>query len=295
MEDFRDFSGPGLESSKTLVGYKDVLAHLDGTEEDEIRLRYAEAIAAIFGARLAGIFTNGLPDIASYGSPPGAMASMELEQRLREDGEAAHRRLADRFGQLSVANELRKIEETPVELRRAVTTEARCADLFVASCPRGAGLGKWAPLIEEVLFDGGHGLILLPEQFKSREAIDTVIIGWVNTREAARAIAEALPLLHLATSTRIVCVEEPAASPRRMMGLADIAAHLDRQRVRVSFNGAFSAQRDAATIILEEAHRFSADLIVTGGYGHSRLRESILGGVTRHLINQSDIPLLMAH
>lgn len=151
MKDFRDLSGPGLESSKTLVGYKDVLAHLDGTEEDEIRLRYAEAIAAIFGARLAGIFTNGLPDIASYGSPPGAMASMELEQRLREDGEAAHRRLADRFGQLSVANELRKIEETPVELRRAVTTEARCADLFVASCPRGAGLGKWAPLIEEVL------------------------------------------------------------------------------------------------------------------------------------------------
>lgn len=98
MKDFRDFSGPGLESSKTLVGYKDVLAHLDGTEEDEIRLRYAEAIAAIFGARLAGIFTNGLPDIASYGSPPGAMASMELEQRLREDGEATHRRLADRFG-----------------------------------------------------------------------------------------------------------------------------------------------------------------------------------------------------
>jgi nucleotide-binding universal stress UspA family protein len=136
---------------------------------------------------------------------------------------------------------------------------------------------------------------LLPKQFKSWEAIDTVIIGWINTREAARAIAEALPLLRLATSTRIVCVEEPAASTQRMMGLADIAAHLDRQGVRVSFNGAFSAQRDAATIILEEAHRFSADLIVTGGYGHSRLREWILGGVTRHLINQSDIPLLMAH
>jgi hypothetical protein len=93
VKDFRDFLGPGLESCKTLVGYKDVLAHLDGTEEDEIRLRYAEAIAAIFGARLAGIFTNGLPDIASYGSPPGAMASMELQQQLREDGEATHRTL----------------------------------------------------------------------------------------------------------------------------------------------------------------------------------------------------------
>jgi nucleotide-binding universal stress UspA family protein len=122
-----------------------------------------------------------------------------------------------------------------------------------------------------------------------------VIIGWINTREATRAIAEALPLLRLATSTRIVCIEEPAASAQRIMGLADIAAHLDRQGVRVSFNGASSAQRDAATAILEEAHTLSADLIVTGGYGHSRLREWILGGVTRHLINRSDIPLLMAH
>ena len=61
MKDSRDFSSPGVESSRMLVGYKDVLAHLDGTEEDEIRLRYAEAIAAIFGARLAGIFTNRLP------------------------------------------------------------------------------------------------------------------------------------------------------------------------------------------------------------------------------------------
>ena len=170
MKDVRDFSGSGLQSSKTLVGYKDVFAHLDGTAEDEIRLRYAEKIAAIFGARLAGIFTNELPDTASYGSPPGAMASMELEQRLREDGDTTHARLADRFGRLGVANELRKIEETPVGLRRAVTTEARCADLFIASCPRRAGPGKWAALIEEVLFECGHGLVLLPEQFKSREA-----------------------------------------------------------------------------------------------------------------------------
>ena len=125
MKDVRDFSGSGLQSSKTLVGYQDVLTHLDGTAEDEIRLGYAEGIAAIFGARLAGIFTNELPDTASYGSPPGAMASVELEQRLREDGEATHARLADRFGQLGVANELRKIEETsvdcdaPLRLRRA--------------------------------------------------------------------------------------------------------------------------------------------------------------------------------
>jgi nucleotide-binding universal stress UspA family protein len=136
---------------------------------------------------------------------------------------------------------------------------------------------------------------LVPEEFKPREAVDTVVIGWINTREAARAVADALPLLRRATSTRIVCVREAFASTARIAGLADIAAHLGRHGASVSFAGVVEEPRDAATIILEQAHSFSADLIVTGAYGHSRLREWILSGVTRDLINQSDIPLLMAH
>jgi nucleotide-binding universal stress UspA family protein len=220
---------------------------------------------------------------------------VELENQLRANGEVIRKKLAERFERLGVPNELRKIEAMAGNLGRVVATEARWADLFVASCLYGAGAGKWSSVIEDVLFEGGHGVLLVPEKIKPREALRTVVIGWVNAREAARAVAEALPLLRLATATHLVCVQENAAGAGPAMALSDIAAHLDRQGVTVNVKMISGALRDAAGAILEEAHRVSADLIVTGTYGHSRLREWILGGATRELIGQSDIPLLMAH
>ena len=150
-------------------------------------------------------------------------------------------------------------------------------------------------LIEAALFGGGHGLYLIPPGFKPREAIRTILVGWLDTREAARAIAEALPLMCVAKSVEVVCIREPGEG--RFGGaesLADIATHLARHDVATSVR-MLSAEGSAATTLLGEAHRISADLIVTGGYGHSRLREWVLGGVTRDLIHGSDLPILMAH
>jgi nucleotide-binding universal stress UspA family protein len=290
----QDVVDPKQTAAQSLVaGYKDIIAHLDGTPEDEIRLAHAEALAGVFNAHLTGVYTNRLPDIADYSSPVSVMAYVELENQLRADGEITRNRLAQRFQQLGVSNELRKIEAMPTEMRRAVATEARWADLFVASHPRGAA-GKWSSAIEEVLFEGGHGVLLIPEGVRPREAIRTIVVGWINAREAARAVAEALPLLRLATSTHVVCVYEGAASTGGAIELSDIAAHLDRHGVTTNVRAISTAPHDAAAAILAEARRVSADLIVTGAYGHSRLREWIFGGATRELIAQSDIPLLMA-
>lgn len=278
----------------SVVGYKDIIVHLDGTLEDEIRLAHGEATASLFNAHLTGVYTNSLPDIALYSAPASMMAYVELENQVRADGEVVRKRLAQRFQQLSVPNDLRTIEAIPGDLRRAVATEARWADLFIASCPRGAA-GKWRPVVEEALFEGGHGVLLVPEAVKPRKAIGTVVVGCINSREAARATAEALPFLRLATSIHVVCVDESAEGVGRAIALSDVAAHLDRHGAVVNVDVISDAPRGATTAILDEARRVSADLIVTGAYGHSRLREWILGGVTRELIAQSDILLLMAH
>jgi nucleotide-binding universal stress UspA family protein len=281
-------------AARSLVaGYKDIMVHLDGTPEDENRLAHTEALAGVFSAHLTGVYTNRLPDIAVYSSPVSMMAYVELENQLRADGEIVRKRLAQRFQQLGVSNELRKIEAMPTEMRRAVATEARWADLFVTSCPRGVA-GKWSSVVEEALFAGGHGVLLIPEGVKLREAIRTIVIGWVDAPEAARAVAEALPLLRLATSTHVVCVDESAPSVAAIE-LSDIAAHLVRHGVTTNVSSISDAPYDAAAAILAEASRVSADLIVTGAYGHSRLREWIFGGATHDLIAQSEIPLLMAH
>ena len=282
----------GVRSS--IAAYRDILVHLDGTHEDETRLAYGELLASAFDAHLTGLYTNRLPDIADYAAPVSLMTYAELEDRLRAEGAAVQERLTERLKRLSAPNELRKIEAAPDEMRRAVATEARRADLFIASCPRGDG-EQWRFAIEEALFEGGRSILLAPPGVKPRDAIRTIVIGWVNARESARAIAEALPLLQQAELTEVVCVEERAAGLDRALARADIAAHLARHGVPVNINMVCDEQRDAATTILTNAHRVSADLIVIGAYGHSRLREWVLGGVTRDLIARSDIPLLLAH
>lgn len=276
--------------------YQDVMVHLDGGGEDEIRLAHAEMIAALSGGRLTGIYTNMLPDSVLYAQEAGAMAIADLAQRLTQQGLGVHKQLQIRFARLSVPNEVRKIEDVPGLLPERVAREARWADLFVASCPCGSeSLHDWGAVIERTMFEGGHGLYLVPRGLKPREQIRTIMIGWVDTREAARAVAEALPLLKLATKTEIVLVHEPEKG--RFAGaeaMADIAAHLVRHGIETTVQ-IVAPKENVAAALLDQAHRISADLIVSGAYGHSRFREWILGGATQDLIRTTDLPLLMAH
>ena len=292
---YQRWIGPEQEHAPPqIIGAKDILVHLDGTPEDEIRLAHAEGLAACFGARLTGVFTNSLPNIADYASPASVAVYVDLENQCRAEGETVAKRLARRFESLVAPNELRKIDASSGEMRRMVATEARWADLLVASCPRGDA-DRWNYVVEEVVFQAGRGVFLAPEGVRPRRAIQNIVIGWIDSREAARALAEAMPLLRLATSAQIVSVDESATSEDGEIQLADVAAHLHRHGVIANVEVISEAPLGAADAILQAAHRASADLIVTGAYGHSRLRESILGGVTRDLIEQSDIPLLMAH
>jgi nucleotide-binding universal stress UspA family protein len=121
-----------------------------------------------------------------------------------------------------------------------------------------------------------------------------VVIAWSNTREATRAIAEAMPFLHAAISVEIVSIEtkEEGAGAMRC---ADLAAHLDRHGIPVTVSPMVEPKRSVGEALLERAERSAADLVVMGGYGHSRLREWIIGGTTRDMLRQVDIPLLLAH
>ena len=280
----------------TLRHYRDVMVHLDGGDEDENRLAHAEMIASLAGGHLTGLYTSLLPDSAFYAESAGAAAMAQIAADIHDRGTAIQAGIEARFGRLSVPNEVRRIEEVPALMPRRAAREARWADLFVASCPYGfRSLHDWDPMVEAVMFEGGHALYLVPRGVKPREAIRTAMIGWVDTRETARAVSEALPLLRLATRTELVGVEEPGKG--RLGGaeaMADIATHLARHGVETTVCIVPPAENVAASL-LERAHRISADLIVAGAYGHSRFREWILGGATQDLVRTTDLPLLMAH
>ncbi|QEL27184.1 universal stress protein (plasmid) [Bosea sp. F3-2] len=290
-------SSSTVATAQTTYGtaYRDIAVHLDGSPEDEVRLAHAEALAARYTARITGVITNLLPDPALFAGEFGTSAIGQLVDDVTKEGDASEERLRQRLNRLGTAHELRRLDAFPGLLEQAVTSEARWNDLFIATCPRDNGHTRWRPLLESVMFDGGRGLYLLSPKAALRSPLQTVLIGWTDTRQSARAVAEALPLIAQATEVHIVSVREEAHG--RMGGaevLADITAHLARHGVEATAT-VLNTETSTTDALLDEAQRISADLIVVGAYGHSRFREWVLGGVTADLLENSLVPLFLAH
>lgn len=276
---------------------KDVMVHLDGSPEDEIRLEYGQAIAVSERAHLIGIFTNLLPDLSITMSLDGGGAATaqivaDLEEQARKDGDAKAERLTERLTGLQVPAELRRFDGTSGAMAIKVAEQARYADLFVATRPYEAGdTTDWLDLVETVLFGSGRGLLIVPPNRRRQGPVQTVLVAWNGSREAARALSEGLSFIKSATRT-IVLVIDPTSHATVE---ADIQDHLDRHGVTAEIVSAKSLSRRVADVVLEEACRVSADLVIMGGYGHTRLRELVFGGATLDMLTFSDRPVLLAH
>ncbi|NBJ10729.1 universal stress protein [Microvirga arsenatis] len=275
---------------------KDIMVHLDGSLEDEIRLEHGQAIASAGRAPLIGIFTNLLPDLTIAMPMDGGAAAMqvltELDDKARQDGDTTAKRLTERLASLQVPSELRRLDGTYGTLSAKVVEQARCADLFLATRPNGGTeTPDWTDLVEAVLFGSGRALLLVPPGRHRRGPIQTVLVAWNGSREAARALREGLPFIEQAGRT-VVLVVDPPPDTRPWMEVED---HLARHGVIAEVETAESQDRRVADVILDEARSVSADLIIMGGYGHTRFREQVFGGATRDILSAADSPLLVAH
>jgi len=281
-------------ANKLSVPLCDILVHLDGTPEDEIRISHAEALAGLDGAKIVGLLTTQLPDSPYFVEGLAADWS-RLDAIIRDASAKSFAKLEERFRLLSVPNELRKAEEVQTFLNAAFAREALWTDLVVASNPYPDNeASRWDSLVEAAMFNGAHGLYLVPYGVAPRNALRSVMICWNGTREAARAISEAMPLISRATKVAIVCVHDvDTAQIRGPEAMMDIARHLGNHGLEpeISMLPAPVATSDA---LLDEAHRMSADLIVMGAFGHSRVREWLIGGTTVDLLRKSDLPILVA-
>lgn len=276
---------------------KDVMVHLDGGPEDTVRIAHAEALAARDGAHLKGLYTNRLPDyglaLPMDAGAAAAQALADAEQETRGAGEAIHRQLQERFSRLTVPNEVRALHQPSGLLASLAAREALCADIFVVTRPYGVSEESgWGDLMRSVLFGSGRALLVVPPRRRPQGPIRTVMVAWQDTREAARALREALPFIEQATRTVLVLVDPDTedAEPE-----ADVVRHLARHTARVEAVRVAAGERTTAEALLDEARRASADLVVMGGYGHSRIAEWVMGGVTVDMLFASPYPLLMAH
>ncbi|GEO16287.1 universal stress protein [Microvirga aerophila] len=275
---------------------KDIMVHLDGSREDEIRLEHGQALATAGRAHLIGLFTNQLPDLTVAMPMDGGAAAIqvltELQDQALKDGDATARRLTERLAGLQVPSELRRFDETFGALSGKVVDQARCADLFIATRPYGgAETAVWPDLVEAVLFGSGRALLLVPPGRRRQGPIQTVLVAWNGSREAARALREGLDFIEQAARVVVLVVDPPADTEL----YAEVKAHLAHHNVVTEVVTADSRDRSVADVILEEARRISADLVLMGAYGHTRLREQVFGGATRDMLTASESPVLVAH
>jgi nucleotide-binding universal stress UspA family protein len=274
---------------------KDVMVRLDGTAADDVRLAAVNGIADQFESHVIALVLNVLPMPVPVESDPLSPVHLaDLQQQAREAGDSLEKVLAERLQHLQKPVEIRRFDVFSDAVADIASREARAADTFVGVRPNGR-LQESEHLIERVLFESGRHLFLVPERITDKVEFNRIIVAWNGSRESARALAEALPYLHRAQVVSVVVVlDEDEIEENAVLG-RDAVAHLRHHGIQAALHGIKRRDGDVGGTLIAEARRRKADLIVMGGYGHSRLREWLQGGATYKLLHEAPVPLLLAH
>lgn len=273
------------------MAYKTILLHLDTSERMRARTEQACALASTFDAHLVGLAV--MPPLMVPGTAPTEVVidllteQWELERSVLEALSDEFPAQARRLGVAKV--EARFTVGAPEQI---VALHGRYADLIVV----GQASSKEGGIAESLVLNAGRPVLIFPKDWEQRRVGERVLVAWNASREATRALTDALPLLSRANQVDVVTVNaEPHARGHGEEPGADIALYLARHEVRANVLPTVGQDIDVGEWLLSRAADLGSDLIVMGAYGHSRLRELVLGGATRTMLQSMTVPVLMSH
>jgi nucleotide-binding universal stress UspA family protein len=254
--------------------------------------RYALELARLSGAALTVTSSGAAPSLPAF---IRSELPSDLLEHMREDVETTARAALDAFAkratEVGVTVKTVMLDLSTGDAGGEVSRLARYFDVTVLQQPDPAG-AETADLIEAVLFGSGRPVLIVPFR-QGPFQVTTVLIAWDEGRPAARAVADALPLLALAERVEVVTVGEVKGDRNR--DSSHLVRHLACHGIEAHMAHLVRDQGSVAGTLLAHAANGEADLIVMGGYGHSRLREIVLGGTTRRILQTMTVPVLMAH
>lgn len=272
------------------MNFKNILAPFFGDKADQALVDFIDAVSAFDDAHVAAALLCPIPVL------PGELMTGAIIAQTQEEALAAKARLQHAFARTDMAVEQRLLYGPPAAICEDLAVQARHVDLTVMSRPSPASIRMDHEVVEAVLMQSGRPVLLAPSDWKLRSAIETVLIGWNASRECARSVADAMPFLERAKRIVLATVDaRPSPWAHGEAPGVDIATHLARHGLPVDLHNLDSAGATTGEALATAAQDLGADMIVTGGFGHSRLRQALFGGVTRTLIETAPAPLLLSH
>jgi nucleotide-binding universal stress UspA family protein len=274
---------------------KDVLLHLDVGASPSAAADYALSLARAFDAHLSAIaFSYEEPLPASLFSRV-AVELIEAQQRQSQlAAESAVAQFQAAARQSGVSTQAHIIKSAVPRAAEYFGRMARRFDVAVVTQAQPDKLPMREVVIQAALFDSGRPVLIVPYIQRDGLKLDNVMVCWDGSRNAARALGDAMPFLARAKAAEVVLVTGDPGKSHEIAG-ADIAHHLARHQLKVDLQQIIVRDLDVANTILSHAADAGTDFIVMGGYGHSRLREFVLGGATRGVLRAMTAPTLMSH
>ena len=277
---------------------RSILVHLDESPRCAVRVAIAARLALEHGAHLLGLAPSGLVNLPARVLPSltGVPNYLELAQASLNERAAAlvldFKRRVEGLGLVSFEGRVGEDDNVP-----ALLEHARAHDLVVlGQTDRGSPSAATEPDIAELVFmQAGTPTLIVPCVGDFDSAGACVVVAWNASRESARALRDALPLLRKARSVHLLCFERPTDLVHvSRLQLNDVRHWLGRHGIELQLHQE-PVQIDVDEALLSRSCDLGADLVVMGGYGHSRMAEFLFGGVTRRLLAQMTVPVLISH
>ncbi len=278
------------------MGYKTIMALVGASRSSEASLRVAAELADRFDAHLIGVHVRRPFETPMYSDTTAGLDLLyrSYDEASRGATQAAAAAFKNAVGGRS-ASEWRLADGFAEEI---LVAQARFADLVVMgqSEPDPSPFAPVRDLAEKFVFGSERPLLIVPHAGEAKPVGEKVMLCWNGRREASRAATAALPLLRKAKSVTVLIVD-PEEAEQGASGEpgADVAGWLARHGVNVTVQRDTAADSDVGNVILSRAADLDIDLVVMGLYGHSRMRELILGGASRTILSSMTVPILVSH
>ena len=281
------------------MAYKTVLVHCNDKSRIARILGPAVEVATQFEAHLIGI-SIAPPVLVIPTGMPGAPDTMVVDEHCeayREDNPEMKAALEAAARGRNLVAEWREGDAGATSVADAVLQHARAADLVVAAQTD----AKWPgsvhlDIADRLVVGSGRPVLIVPNEGPQVGLAKKVLVAWNGRREAARAVFDALPLLQRAKEVKVIWVNPQSESELAQdLPAADICTALARHGVKCEATEAVRPHANVGQTLLMHAKDYGADLLVMGCYGHSRLREFVLGGASEHVLRHMTVPVLMSH